>query len=72
MSIHHAIWLGPPTGPLALSWRPLYPHARGGFGGVTPMTLCPSLFFSFSQSICLPHLRILHYLGFGGGARGCA
>ena len=44
----------PLAGPLALSWGPLNPPSRGGFGDVTPMTLCPSLFFSSSPLPTIP------------------
>jgi hypothetical protein len=72
MTTRHAICLGPFAGPLALSWGRLYPPARGGFGGVTPMTLCPSLFSSPSPSICPPHLSVLRSPDFGSGAGGGA
>jgi hypothetical protein len=72
MTIRRAICLGPFAGPLASSWEPLYPHARGAFGGVTPMTLCPSLFSSPSPSICLPHLSVLSSLQLGSGVGGGA
>jgi hypothetical protein len=64
MTFRHAIWLGPLVGPLASSWGPLYPPARGGFGGVTPMTLCPPLFSSSSplQTVPTSSSRLRHVI----------
>lgn len=45
------LYRGPETGPLAWSWTPLDPCTGGEFGGVSPMTLCPSLFFFFSSPL---------------------